>query len=399
MIHDIKVILADKLVDANGCKNDPAVVVKDGKIDLVTSKNEISIPLNAEVIDATGKIIMPGMIDCHVHFQGSEKNLDLKISQSYENRLIKAAVSETTQMLEAGFTSVMDAGGLIGLHIRNAINKGIIIGPRIYAAGRYISCTAGHGDTHYWPLEWAKENRPMGWWPADGRIADGLDECHQAVREQFRMAVDFIKICAGGTGGKSMIEPWWVPQYTLEELQTMVNIAHSWRRKVMTHTHNPEGIRRSVLSGADLITHCTHPDEESIKLLQQSNKIVVPTMSCGYKRDPSRSFENIKKIHDAGVTLALGTDTLGYPLAFGDNALELEVYVNKLGLSELEAIKIGTINGAKAMGINDLGTLEKDKIADMIVVSEDPLNDIRCLQEKDNVKMVMKEGKILKNNL
>jgi imidazolonepropionase-like amidohydrolase len=398
-MDDMKVVLADLLVDANGCIDNPVIFIKDRIIDEVASKNDVDIPRNADVIDAKGKILMPGMIDCHVHFQGLDKKIDLKISEPFETRLIRATIRETRQMIDSGFTSVMDAGGLVGFHIRNAINEEIVEGPRIFASGRYISVTAGHGDTHYWPLDWVKENRPMGWWPADGRIADGLDECHKAVREQLRMGVDFIKICASGTGGKSEIEPWWIPQYTVNELQTMIYIAHSWKRKVMVHAHNSESICRSVKSGADIVTHCTYPDEEAIKLLKNSGAIVVPTMSGSYKMDPDRSFDNIKKLHEAGVTLALGTDTLGYPLKFGDNALEFEVYVNKMGLNEIEAIKIGTLNGAKAMGIKDLGTLEKGKIADIIGVNENPIDDIRCLQKKENIKLVMKEGKILKNKL
>ncbi|HUS77621.1 MAG TPA: amidohydrolase family protein, partial [Patescibacteria group bacterium] len=197
------------------------------------------------------------------------------------------------------------------------------------------------------------------------------------------------------------------PEYTIEEIKAMTHIAHSWGRRVMTHCYNPEGIRRSVLGGVDIVTHCNLADEESIRLMNQHRTIVVPTMSVYYRmtqrqpdRNPSRIaanvFDDIKRLYDAGLTLAVGTDASGPP-AFGENSLELVLYVEKMGLSSLEAIKIGTLNGAKAMGRTDLGTLEKGKLADIIAVEGNPLDDIKTIHEAKNIKMVMKGGDIYKN--
>lgn len=394
-----KAIICGTVVDANGVKNDQIIIIEDSKILEVKPKNGSSLSSDLDTIDASHLTIMPGLGDCHVHFEGARPGLNLnKFTEKYEVRLIRAAVHETNKLIEAGFTSVMDAGGLIGLYLRNAINEKIITGPRIMASAKYISQTCGHGDTHHIPLDWAKEGRPMGWWPADGRIADGVDECIKAVREQFRLGCDFIKILAGGGWG-SPFDPPEFSQYTVKELEVMVALSHSWGRKVMSHAHYSEGIINSVKAGVDLIAHCTYANDEAIKIMLEKDTIIIPTMSGGYTRDPSRSFDNIRKLYDAGLTLALGTDTLGYPMEFGQNAKELEVYVKKIGVDPIDAIKIGTLNCAKAMGIKELGTIEQGKFADIIAINGDPLDDIKILQDVNKINLVLKNGEVLKNSL
>lgn len=309
----------------------------------------------------------------------------------------------------------MDAGGLVGFNVRNAIDDGVVPGPKVMSAGRYIGITGGHGDTHYLPLEWVKEGRPYGW-GMDGRIADGVDECTRAVREQLREGVDFIKILTSGGGG-SLRDPPWVPEYNQEEIKAMVNEAHSWGRKVMAHCYNPEAINRSVEGGVDIIAHGNLADEASIQLMKSRNVTVVPTMSIiqaiadriesggthpGGERTSglySTLYEDIRRLHNGGLNIAMGTDTMGDPLPFGKNARELQLYVEKVGLSPMEAIRIGTLNGAKAMGKGDLGLIEAGMKADIIALERNPLEDIRCLQDEKNIKLVLKEGKIYKNEL
>lgn len=400
----MKALIGDLLVDANGVKENPVVLVEGEKIVEVGSKGSLKIPSDAEVIDASGSVLMPGMIDCHVHFYGSKEPGHARYREPFETRLVRACMREARLLLEAGFTSVMDTGGQVGFHARNAINEGVVPGPRIFAAGKHISATAGHGDTPYMPLEWVKEGRPMGW-GMEGRIADGVDECIRAVRENLRMGVDFIKICTSGGAGDHPE----IPEYTLEEIKAMTHIAHSWGRRVMVHCYNPEGIRRSVLGGVDIITHCNLADEEAIKLMVTNGTNIVPTMSAYYRMGKNRPeskvskmastlFGDIKRLYDAGLTLAVGTDASGPP-NFGDNALEIVLYVEEMGLSPLEAIKIGTLNGAIIMGNNDLGTIEANKYADILVLEENPLDDIKILQDKDKIIIVMKGGEIYKNKL
>lgn len=403
------------LIDANGVREDPVISVDGDRIIEVGFSKNFEVPSGAEVIDASSLVLMPGLIDCHVHFTGSAIGGIQKFTERFEVRLIRSAVQEARQLLMAGFTSVMDPGGLVGFHVRNAIEEGLVPGPRVMAAGRYIGVTGGHGDTHHLPLEWVKEGRPFGW-GMDGRIADGVDECIRAVREQLREGVDFIKILTSGGGG-SLRDPPWIPEYSYAEIKAMVDEAHTWGRRVMAHCYNPEAIRRSVTAGVDILAHVNMADNASIKLMREHNTIVVPTMaiyhainrrvvSAGTHPGQDRVsgmyatlFEDIRRLYDGGLTLTMGTDTMGDPLPFGKNALELELYVERVGLPPLEAVKIGTINGAKTMGRNDLGLIEADKIADVIALEKNPLEDIRCLQDADNTKLVMKEGKIYKNEL
>jgi imidazolonepropionase-like amidohydrolase len=387
-----------------------AVVIEEGRIADVGSRGSVVIPDDAEVYDLGKVTLVPGLIDCHVHFTGSERPAPGgDFGEAIEVRTARAAVVQTRQLLDSGFTSVMDAGGLIGLYVRNIVNSGIVEGPRVKAAGRYMSQTAGHGDNQRFPLSWVKEGRPYGW-GTDGRIADGVDECIRGVRENLRLNVDFIKLCTGGGGG-GVIDPWWVPEYSVEEIRAMCDAAHSFGRKVMAHCYSPESIRRSITGGVDIITHGNQVDDDTIDLMKKAGTLVVPTMTV-YEQlarsRPSRPtsslyeilYSNIKKLYEAGLTLAIGTDSMGGVVPMGGSALELELYVEKVGLSPLEALKIGTLNGAKMMGMEDqLGTIEKGKLADIIAVAGDPLEDIKILQENSRIKFVMKDGKIIKSLL
>jgi imidazolonepropionase-like amidohydrolase len=404
-------IKAGKIIDANGVKENQVVEIEGDRILEVKKSSQVDHS-ERNVIDGSSLTLMPGMIDCHVHFTGSVLGGIQKFAERFETRLIRSAVKEAKQLLDVGFTSVMDPGGLVGFHVRNAIDEGIVPGPKVYAAGRYIGITGGHGDTHYLPLEWVKQGLPFGW-GMDGRIADGPDECLRAVREQLREGVDFIKILTSGGGG-SLRDPPTIPEFTYPEIKIMVDEAHTWGRRVMAHCYNPEAIRRSVTAGIDILAHCNMADDESIKLMRERGTFVVPTMSIYHsisKRvaaggsHPGQSkvngmystlFKDIRRLYDGGLTLALGTDTMGDPLPFGKNALELQLYVEGVGLSPLEAVRIGTLNGAKVIGRDDLGTVEEGKVADLILLEKNPLDDIRCLQNADNTKLVMKGGNVVK---
>lgn len=401
------------IVDSNGVREKQNLLI-DG--DAVKAVGEGSTPPpGAHVIDASDKVVMPGLIDCHVHFTGSVSGGIQKFTERYEVRLIRSALQETRALLMAGFTSVMDAGGLVGLHVRNAIEEGLVIGPRVVSSGRYIGITGGHGDTHSLPLDWVKEGRPYGW-GMEGRIADGVEECTRAVREQLREGVDFIKILTSGGGG-SLRDPPWVPEYGYEEIRAMTTEAHGWRRRVMAHCYNPEAIERSVEGGVDIIAHGNMADDKSIRLMKDRGVTVVPTMAIyqaiadriasggthpGGSRVPelySTLYEDVRRLHDGGINIAMGTDTMGDPLPFGKNAKELQLYVDEVGLSPIEAIRIGTMNGAKAMGRADIGLIEPGMKADIIVLEKNPLDDIGCLQDESNVKLVLKNGAIYKNDL
>jgi imidazolonepropionase-like amidohydrolase len=299
---------------------------------------------------------------------------------------------------------------MIGLWARNAINSGYADGPRIIATGRAISQTAGHSDTVYLPIDWAKDPRLVRGF--DGFIADGVDECLRGVRENLRRQVDMIKICTGGGGG-GIVDPWWVTQYTLDEMKAMVDASHCYGRKVMSHVYASDSIKRTVEAGIDIITHGNMADDECVSLMKEKGTMFVPTMSV-YERfnraEPERAsshplydnmYDAVRKAWDAGIHLGLGTDNMGFErLPHGGSALELELYVEQVGLKPIEALKIATINGAKIIGKeNELGTIEEGKLADIVAVKGDFMEDIKLLQETNNIKLVMREGKILKKKL
>ncbi len=403
----MKVVTGSRLVDANGIVENPVVLIDGDRI--VDVGSNLDIPSDAEVIDASGCILMPGIVDCHVHFTGAAVS-GLGISKEpYETRVVRASVEQTKQLTDAGILAVMDTGGMIGLAVRNAVAAGIVPGPRVKAAGRYLSTTSGHGDTHYLPVEWVAEGRPYGW-GMDGRLADGVPDCLKAVREQMRMSVDLIKICTSGGGG-STIDPAWVPEFNLDEIKAICHEAHSWRRKVMAHCYYPEALRRSIEGGVDIITHGNMIDDEIVGLMKEKDTMVVPTMSVYERINTMRKTENIsevygnmypavKRVHDAGLTVAIGTDTMGGIFPFGGSSYELELYVEKVGISPMDALKVGTLNGYKVMGLDkDLGTIEKGKLADFIAVADDPLEDIKCLQDADKIRLSLVNGEPVKNLL
>ncbi len=406
----MKALIAEKLIDANGIRQNVVVLVDGDKIISVGDKGSATIPTNAEVLDLGDMTLIPGLIDCHIHFSGSDRSgVGGNFSEPAEVRIARAAVVQTRQLLDSGFTSVMDAGGLVGLYVRNIVNAGIVDGPRIKSAGRYMSQTAGHGDSPNMPIDWVKAGLPYGW-GMDGRIADGVDECIRGVRENLRLNVDFIKLCTGGGGG-GIVDPWWVAEYSVEEIRAMCDAAHSYGRKVMVHCYSPESIRRSITGGVDIVTHGNQANDEAVDLMKKAGTLVVPTMTVYERMARNRPggptsymyqtlFSNIKKLYDAGLTLAIGTDSMGGSLPMGGSALELELYVEKVGISPLEALKVGTINGARVMGMEDkLGTIEPNKLADIIVVKGNPLEDIKILQDHSKIKLVVKEGKTVKNLL
>ena len=405
----MKAIIADRLIDANGVIENPVVIINEDKIIEVGSKGQVKVPSEAEVVEAGGLTLIPGMIDCHIHLYGTEQ-MGGRTADPNEVKLFRSVTKHCRQIIDSGFTSVMDAGSVIGCWSRNVINSGYANGPRIWASNRAISQTAGHSDAVNMFIDWAKDPRLIRGF--DGYIADGVAECRRGVRENLRARADFIKICTGGGGG-GIVDPWWVTQFSLEEIKAISDAAHSYGRKVMSHVYAPDSIKRTIHGGVDIVSHGNMADEDNVKLMKEKGTLFVPTMSV-YERMNSRrpegrpmsalyenQFKAVRTAYDAGVPLAIGTDSMGTgTLPHGGSAFELELYVEKVGVPALEALKIGTINGARVMGMEkELGTIEKDKLADIVAVKGDILEDIKLLQDHSNIKYVMKEGKTLKNLL
>lgn len=409
-----KVVLRGRIIDGtgNGPISDGVIVINRNIIENIGSTRSVKIPKNSKIIDVGKKSILPGLIDSHIHFYGIT-GLD-PTQWIIEPMLLRAmrVAASCELLINAGFTAVRDVGGF-GVYLKKALQEGSIKkGPRIFAANRVLSQTGGHGDIHSFPIEFVKTNKFV-------RICDGETDCIKAAREQFREGADFIKICSTG-GILSERDKPEDSQFTFKEICAIVEESSKVGTYVASHAQGAKGIVNALKAGVKTIEHGIYLDEEGIELMLKSKAILVPTFSIIYrlckhgkdygipeyalekvKTTQGAHIEAIKKAKAAGVKIALGTDFLNVPLLpFGENSLELELFVSILGLSSMEAIIAGTKIGAEVLQMSDkIGTLEKGKLADMIVVDGDPIYDICCLRKPDNILLVIKDGKVEKDNL
>lgn len=404
MENSIIVIRGGTLIDGTGSvpiKN--AVIVIDGsRIKALGEEGDIDIPSDAKVIDAYKKTVMPGMIDAHVHLEGvfdpNEPNMFLATLKTPPTLLVLWAAKHAKETLEAGFTTVRNMGGPEGVSLREAIKLGLVLGPRIVTAG-WVTATGGHYD-----------------YQITGFIlglrvdtADDVSGVRKLTRERIREGVDFIKTCASDSPIADGHYPSWT-QYTKEELKTIVDEAHAVGKKVAAHAEGTEGIKNAIEAGIDTIEHGTLLDDEAIQMMLERNTILVPTLGvfsalieAGLAQlEPQKVKEvmkahvkGFKKAYKAGVRIAMGTDTWR-ELKPGENARELKLMV-KHGMTEKDALVACTKTGSEALGLeNTLGTIEKGKIADILIVEGNPLKDIKVLQDKKNIQMIMKNGVIIK---
>lgn len=415
------VIRGGNLIDGTGAKpkKNSIVLIEDGKIKDVGREDEVIIPEKVEKIkvDAAGKTIMPGLIDSHLHLIGmkTDRFIEEQLVRPPQLGLVKSAY-DALDLLEAGFTTVKDCGGF-GIYLKKAIAEGTIRGPRILSAGYTLSQTAGHGDTHFIPIEWvdprvSKRGMSLG---SMALLCDGVPECIKAARYALREGADFIKIMASG-GVMSMVDKPEDTQFTLDELEAIVEEAKHVGKFVTAHCQGTEAMKNCIKAGVKTIDHAFYPDDQVIEMAKQRGDVVfVPTLSinwrivtegeeAGYppwavakgKEVWETTKKNIARLHKAGLTIASATDFCGSPLLkMGTNAVELEMLVENCGFEPMDAIVAATLNGAKACGLeSEIGTIEKGKLADIIIVDGDPVKDIKVLQEKDAINLVMKEGTI-----
>jgi len=404
-----KLAIIGKIIDGTGKAPFEGVVLVEGeKIEKVGSEKEVTIPPKTKTIKVNSGTILPGLIDCHVHLMG-ERTLDFMKSafEPLELKAIRAAM-DCSKLLDAGYTSVRDVGGL-GIYLKRAIEEGEIKGPRILSAFKILSQTGGHGDMHSLPLDVAAR---VGF----SRLCDGADDCRKAAREQFREGADFIKICTTG-GVLSERDLPSSSQFTMDEIRAIVEEAQRVGSFVAAHAEGTEGIKNAIKAGVKTIEHGDFIDDEGINLMLENGNILIPTFSIGERiisegekyKVPEWGLkkmrqlwevqsENFKRAKKAGVKIAAGTDFGGGPLTpLGENAQELEILV-KEGLTPMEAIIAGTKTASEALNMKDkIGTLEAGKFADLIVVNGDPLSDISILRKAENIKIVVKGGKIEKH--
>jgi imidazolonepropionase-like amidohydrolase len=370
----------------------------------------LGLPADTRTIDLTNMFVMPGFIDLHVHLSsGADRGRDLNLRES-DNYFTMVAYRSALATLMGGFTTVRDLGseGYTVLGLRDAIHDGIVLGPRIIAAGDPISPTNGHADNHNLREELLEAIVRRG-------VCNGADDCRRVVREAIRRGVDVIKVMAtGGTldegdGGTGQ-------QFTDAELQAIAETAHAFGRKVTAHAHAKAGIDACVRANFDSIEHGMWADEETLKAMKAKGIWLIPTAATityvgdtpekvrnGPLKDlPPVSMEKVLKLgtqprklvtlaHKIGVKIAVGTDAPLVP--HGQNAMEMVTYVVDSGLTPMEALMAGTVNAAEAGGIKDVGKIAPGMTADVVAMPKSPLEDIHAVM---NVGFVMHGGIVAK---
>ena len=402
------VIRADRLIigtDAPPVLN-PEVVIEGERITAVGPTGAIPIPRGATVIDLSGHTILPGLFDCHVHLGGipGDGGDTQKMRETVAHEAIYA-VAHAKITLEKGFTSVRNigAGNYHDAALRDMVNRGIVPGPRIQAATWGVGSTGGHADINGW--------NPDVPTPGYAMIADGVDELRRAVRFQVKYGADVIKVTASG-GVLSHGDSVYDQAYSFEELKAIVDTATMLDTPVGAHAHSPAAMNDAIRAGVASIEHGTLIDEEGIRLAKEHGTFIVPTI---YTLDfiieegaengvPEHSIakameiatmqrERLAAAFHAGVKFAYGTDAAVFP--HGRNAKDFGIMVDEMDISPMAAIQTATINGAELLGWEaDLGSIEDGKLADIIAVAGNPLDDIRLLED---VKFVMKGGEVVKS--
>jgi imidazolonepropionase-like amidohydrolase len=403
------------LIDGRGGKpvKDALVLIHGNRIARVGTKGSLKAPPGAELIDCSRYTVMPGMMDLHIHTAMYNcmtfHNHRVAQFETMPHLQQMYALFHAQNCFDMGFTTLRDLGmnGPYGLlvnemcAVRDAINAGIVEGPRMLIAG-FTTMTGSH-------LELIQPRAMYRW---GFNTADGPWELRKLARKNMLAGCDVIKTCASGGGGTDKEEPD-IRNMTQEELDAVVDEAHALHKHAAVHCFTTSAQRMALRAGADTIEHMVFHDDETIELIRKAGVPVTPTLShrtdhaIQLRREHGTAdfvlrkmkylqpfcFETFRKMYKAGVKIAMGTD-MGFEPDMGSNAAELEIYV-KLGMKPMDAILTTTRNAAQALKQEkDLGTIEPDKLADLIAVDGDPLKNIRCLQEKKNIKIVMKEGRI-----
>ncbi|MCL2368503.1 MAG: amidohydrolase family protein [Oscillospiraceae bacterium] len=403
-------ILKGRVIDGNGGAPiaHGVVVTEDGKITHVCPESDFRTDADLPVIEIENGTIMPGLIDCHTHLASiGLMPAEIFMKPKYDSFL--ETVRDARALLMAGFTSAREMGEF-GPYLKRGIAKGLIPGPKLFVGSKLISSTGGHGDICT-QLDWDYVQKQH----TTSRLADGVDECLKAVRMNFREGADFIKTCSTGGVFSSGDEIDSI-EYSMPELRVMVEEAERHGTYVASHSIGTQGIRNALEAGVKSIEHgvflddycielmvkndCTHCPTQSILHIVVENLGEVPEHVARKAQEAVQGYVNsVQLSKKAGVRIVFGTDYLGGEsdlMAFGKQGREF-IALTDAGLTPMEAIQAATKNASHVIKKEkEVGTLERGKTADVIIVDGNPLEDISILANPENVRIILQDGLIVK---
>jgi imidazolonepropionase-like amidohydrolase len=386
------------LIVGNGNKIENAsVLIHNGRIAEVGEK--IGRTDAAKTLDFSDRVVMPGIVDAHIHVCYDGYTLDPRALRDLTDEFMAIRGGKLAEtLLEHGVTTAGDAGarGNVSFAVREAIQKGIVNGPRLLVSGRMITITGGRG-----PYSGSNE-------------ADGVEGVRKATREELARGADFIKLAGTGAISSEHTESM-TTQFGVDELRVATEEAHKVDRKTHSHAYGNQGIQDTITAGVDVLVHGHPMNEENLKLMKEMGTVYMPTIVTYYEsvihhdegllpeymiRKEKELFplieEGVKKAAKAGVPIAVGTDSgLPYTIFGPASAEELELLVKMGGMSEMDAIVAGTLNSARALNIDKrVGTIEPGKSADLLILApeKDPLKDIALLKDKESIEQVILKG-------
>ena len=404
-------IHAGKIYDTNSGKlsSEKTIIISDTKIKSIENGYKEASDDDIKIYDLKSKVVLPGLIDFHVHMESQSGGQDRYVRRFQDNKADVAFRSSVIakKTLMSGFTTVRDVGGSgVNISLRNAINNGVIPGPRIFTSGKTIATTGGHGDrTNGFRDDLVDDPGP------EQGVVNSIADARKAVRYRYKNGADLIKITATG-GVMSLAKNGQNPQFTEEVIREIVKTADDYGMHVAAHAHGDEGMFRAVNAGVTTIEHGSIMADRTMRLMKEKQTYLVPTISAGehvakMAKIPGYYPEIIipkalevgvqnkattKKAYKMGVPIAFGTDAGVFP--HGDNAGEF-VYMKEIGIPAEYSLNSATITNAKLLNMETLlGQLKEGFYADIIAVDESPLENIATLE---NVIFVMKDGKVYKN--
>ncbi len=386
-------------------KSMQTIIVENGKVTDVRDGFAAAQEFDGEVhiVNLRDRFVLPGLMDMHVHLTLDQPRFNLLRTSDSDMAII--AVDTAKRTLMAGFTTVRDVGAYSAeaiVAVRDGIETGRIIGPRVIAAGESISATAGHGDSRGFREDIADAT-------LSSAMCDGADDCRRAVRAQYKLGADVIKVHATGGGADPNGKQHSAPEMFDDELKAIADTAHALGMKVTAHAHGTAGIKAALRAGIDSIEHSSYLDDETIELYHQTGSYMISTY---YLHDyflsrtnmPERAHQTrremmaiqrpmLEKAIRSGVNMAMGTDAGIMP--HGDNARNISKYV-ELGLTPMQAIQTATVNAAELMDMaSEVGSIAVGLTADIIATDGNPLEDITALHD---VRFVMKDGVVHKDD-